>query len=401
LNFCVLEARDRPGGRVHSKQESGFAVDLGAQWIGPGQKRMYALAEEFGLKTAPTHHKGKSVLQTENAVKTFRGAIPPLGLAGTLDAIQLSLRVTWLSRKSAIASPKLAAMRAADWINQKSYTKSGRDFWNFILTAGTCIGAEAFSTAELFAQIRSLGGLSKLETAEIDYFPGGAQNVGLKLAEGLSSKIKYEMPVSAITVEEDGGPVTIAVLHEKIQCRRVIVALPPQLYPKISLPSVDFKPAEVVTGIVTKNILVFEKPWWRESGFSGLSYSVKSPVGVTFDTSPDDSGPGVLIALAGGPQAKAFGELTEAERRKECEYHITNLFGDGPKATGFFTKNWTREPWSLGGYASRQKFSGRDLALNSGPVYFAGTEVSTEWRSYMEGALAAGEQAVTALRAGL
>ncbi|MCB0964940.1 MAG: FAD-dependent oxidoreductase, partial [Acidimicrobiales bacterium] len=51
----VLEARDRVGGRT----EGGFTVDdtpieLGGQWIGPTQTRMYELVDELGLETFPT-----------------------------------------------------------------------------------------------------------------------------------------------------------------------------------------------------------------------------------------------------------------------------------------------------------------------------------------------------------
>ena len=35
----VVEARDRIGGRVRTEDVQGTRVDLGAQWIGPDQKR--------------------------------------------------------------------------------------------------------------------------------------------------------------------------------------------------------------------------------------------------------------------------------------------------------------------------------------------------------------------------
>ncbi|MEU1394605.1 FAD-dependent oxidoreductase [Micromonospora zamorensis] len=48
----VLEARDRVGGRVLTRWLPELTqVDLGAQWIGPTQDRMYALVAEHGLAT--------------------------------------------------------------------------------------------------------------------------------------------------------------------------------------------------------------------------------------------------------------------------------------------------------------------------------------------------------------
>ena len=50
-NVCVVEARDRVGGRTATVQlADGTAVDLGGQWLGPTQDRMYALCRRFGYR---------------------------------------------------------------------------------------------------------------------------------------------------------------------------------------------------------------------------------------------------------------------------------------------------------------------------------------------------------------
>src|SRR5271167_1104524 len=47
-SVAVLEGRDRVGGRAYSEPvKSGGWVDMGAQWIGPDQDRVLALADEF------------------------------------------------------------------------------------------------------------------------------------------------------------------------------------------------------------------------------------------------------------------------------------------------------------------------------------------------------------------
>ena len=50
----VVEARARVGGRTHTTELHGTTVDVGGQWIGPGQPRMQALVEELGIQTFPT-----------------------------------------------------------------------------------------------------------------------------------------------------------------------------------------------------------------------------------------------------------------------------------------------------------------------------------------------------------
>ena len=52
----VLEARDRVGGRTEGgRLADGTPVELGGQWIGPTQDRMYELVEELGLEWFRTH----------------------------------------------------------------------------------------------------------------------------------------------------------------------------------------------------------------------------------------------------------------------------------------------------------------------------------------------------------
>jgi monoamine oxidase len=49
---CVVEARDRVGGRTLTHAyKGGGTFDLGGQWLGPKQKRINALVREFGLDT--------------------------------------------------------------------------------------------------------------------------------------------------------------------------------------------------------------------------------------------------------------------------------------------------------------------------------------------------------------
>jgi monoamine oxidase len=64
--------------------------------------------------------------------------------------------------------------------------------------------------------------------------------------------------------------------------------------------------------------------------------------------------------------------------------------------------DWSADPWSLGGYASRRPISGwsaaPDLFASSQRIHFAGSETASEWRSFMEGALQSAERAADAVQ---
>ena len=54
-NILLLEARDRGGGRIYTKWlDENIYVDLGGQWIGVTQNKMYALCKEYQAPTFAT-----------------------------------------------------------------------------------------------------------------------------------------------------------------------------------------------------------------------------------------------------------------------------------------------------------------------------------------------------------
>src|SRR5688500_18473981 len=94
LEVTVLEARDRVGGRVLSVElGDGAGVELGAQWIGPTQDRIAAVARELGVGTFPTHVAGRNVIRRDGRRRTYAGTIPRVGMAALLDLERLRRRL--------------------------------------------------------------------------------------------------------------------------------------------------------------------------------------------------------------------------------------------------------------------------------------------------------------------
>ena len=83
-SVVVLEARDRVGGKMHTVEVDGCAVDLGAHWVGPTQRRVLALAGEFGIEVEKQYLDGKHLLNLAGERRTYRGNLPllsPLAIA--------------------------------------------------------------------------------------------------------------------------------------------------------------------------------------------------------------------------------------------------------------------------------------------------------------------------------
>lgn len=67
-DYLLVEARERFGGRIHTRELAGLASDLGPAWFWPGQPRMAALAESFGLGVFEQFASGEVLMEDPNGV---------------------------------------------------------------------------------------------------------------------------------------------------------------------------------------------------------------------------------------------------------------------------------------------------------------------------------------------
>lgn len=71
ISCIVLEARDRVGGKTHSKPvlTGGSSTESGAAWINEHtQPRIYDLVQRFGLDTVTQYSQGTDILSDQSGV---------------------------------------------------------------------------------------------------------------------------------------------------------------------------------------------------------------------------------------------------------------------------------------------------------------------------------------------
>jgi monoamine oxidase len=163
----------------------------------------------------------------------------------------------------------------------------------------------------------------------------------------------------------------------------------------------------MMAGSIIRGITVYDEPFWRADGLSGMSAAPGSPISVSIDQSPRSGTPGILSSYAFGPQALAMATLMPAERRDIWLRALAERFG--PKAlspAGYLETDWTAEPWSLGGMIGVfapgvLTISGHTLRQPVGRISWAGTERATAMHGLIEGAVRSGEHAADAVLAAL
>jgi monoamine oxidase len=188
----------------------------------------------------------------------------------------------------------------------------------------------------------------------------------------------------------------------ELEADHVVVTLPPSLAGRLeyapALPSWrDQLTQRLPAGSVIKCFAVYDEPFWRAEGLNGQAISDRGPVKVTFDNSPPDGSPGVLLGFVEGREARLAARLTDAERRAAVLDSFCRFFG--PRAADpvqFVERDWMAEEFTRGCYGAHFTTGvwtsyGQAWREPVGRIHWAGAECSPEWNGYMEGAVRSGE----------
>ena len=414
--MVVLEARDRVGGKMHTAEVGGVPVDLGAHWVGPTQRRVLALAEEFGIEVEKQFLDGKRLLTLDGERHEYTGIAPlvsPLGIvesAISVARIEVRRRLVrrddpWRSR----GASQLDSYTLAHWM-EGLHSRAARATYE--LTARTVFGAEPSELSFLYFlwYAQAAGGIMALTDfeggAQDAHLHGGSQQLCLRIADELGDAVMLESPVTAI--KHDAKGVSIKVGRRRIRAASVIVAVSPAIAARIEFepslpPAREALAQRMPMGAYMKAIAVYERAWWRDRGLSGLAFADRGPVQMIVDVGPRSGEPGVLAGFVTGAPAREMGAL-EADARREAVLGAMAAAlapeAASPEAYRDFT--WHDERWSRGGPVGLMgpgTLTGLGPVLREpiGPIHWAGTDTATEWNGYMEGAIQAGERAAAEL----
>jgi monoamine oxidase len=410
-SVVVVEARDRVGGRVLNEDiGGGNVVEVGAQWIGPTQDRLAALAGELGIETFPTYGDGQNVIEYGGRLRRYRGTIPRINPLVLLDVERAQRRLNRLARRVPLDAPweapdaaALDGQTAATWMRRNLATKTGRMLLELGIEAVWAAQPEDMSLLHVLFYIHSAGSLEMLfDTdggAQQDRFVGGSQRIPLRMAEQLDQLV-LGAPVRTIRRGEHG--VTVEADGAVVRARRAIVAIAPTLAGRIAYdPPLsgyrDQLTQRMPLGTVAKCMAIYDEPFWRADGLSGQGTSDTGPVKLSFDNSPPSGRPGVLLGFLEGRQARELGRLPASERRAAVVDCFARMFGPrAAKPAGYVEQLWAEEEWSRGCYGCHMPTGawtayGPALREPIGPLHWAGAEYATVWNGYMDGAVRSGE----------
>ena len=427
-SVIVVEAAPEPGGRVRAHHlPDGDESESGGTFVGPTQTHIIGLAKSHGIGTFPTFVDGQNVYVDPDGERTTYDDTGPTGTAPPDPLIlpELAAVVAQLDEMS-LDVPVDAPWEAPrvreyerktleEWIHDNTSSERFRA----LVPAATrpIFGAEPREISLLFTlfYIAASGDETHVGTFERNFNTrDGAQEQRLigtssALVRSLTAnlgqrRLILNAPVRRIV--QGRSIVRVETDDLVLRGKRVIVALPPTLAGRIEydppMPMErDQLTQRVGQGALTKVAAAYDRPFWRDRGLNGTAVAT-SPgtlVNATFDDTPQDGGPGVVFGFVGGDNARRYSMMTEADRRAKVLDEFATYFGDEARnPIEFFDTRWPEERWIRGGpvgiHTPGTLFAyGPWLRRPVGRIHWAGTETSTYWNGYMDGAVRSGERA--------
>jgi monoamine oxidase len=419
-SVVVLEARDRVGGRTHDHRIAGHkVVELGGQWAGPGQDKVLGLAKEMGIKTFETYSKGENLMYRNGKLTRWSGDVPPVNPA---SLVELEVMITRLNSMAAqVGDRPWKAPNAQQWDSETIETWTGANAhtadarWLIQLVIEGVYGAEAneVSLLDLLSTIHSVGGdvFTLVGDAQSIRFVGGTQQLSKRLARKLGDRVVLKSPVESIR-RSRGRFLVVTRRGRRWRSRRVLVAVPPPLVDRIAfhpplLPSHAQLAQRQPMGTAIKCNAVYDEPFWRRQGLNGFAISDTGPVKITYDNSPPDGKPGVLVGFFEGDAGSDFYDKSRRVRRRAALESFARYFG--PRARHprrYLELVWAAEPFTRGAYGSYNPPGvitsiGHVAGRTVDGIHFAASELTPKWIGYMDGAIRSGERAAVEISTAL
>jgi putrescine oxidase len=420
LSVAVLEARDRVGGRTWTDTVDGAMLEIGGQWVSPDQTELLALLDELGLKTYSRYRDGKSVYIGADGKRTlYTGDSFPVSettaaemdkLTALLDSLAAEIGPTepWAHPKAR----ELDTISFHHWLRQNSPDEEARNNIGLFIAGGMLTKpAHAFSALQAVLMAASAGSFTHLTDEDFildKRVIGGMQQVSLLIAEELGDDVVLDSPVRTInwraaTPGDNTGGHTVTAVSERatVNARFVIMAVPPNLYSRVSFnPPLPRRQHQMhqhqSLGLVIKVHAVYSSPFWREDGLSGTCFGAGALVQEVYDNTNHEDARGTLVGFVSDEKADAMFELSAEDRRRAILESIAGFLGDKAlEPEVYYESDWGAEEWTRGAYAASYDLGGlhrygKDQHAPVGPIYWSCSDLAAEGYQHVDGAVRMG-----------
>ncbi len=415
----LIEARDRPGGRVSSVPQAlgtGITAEMGGEAFDSDHATSLTLAEALGLPIVDLWSVAPQAPGTvfwsgqygDSAVLTAEFSARLRARSSDLQVVQQFIATARVTRESAA----LDALSISAYLAEIGASPELQDFVGLAYTIKYGLDAAQQSCLNLLCFFRHQQDCEALfgYGDERFYIRGGNSQLPEALAAEVADCLHLATPLAALVETAEGNYRATFGQGEAVTEQvydRVVLTLPFTVLRHIPLRvSLSTRKRRVIEQLGTnqaiKLITAYRGKPWRSHPSNGSVYT-DLPLQHSWEASDsvfaeDD---GLLVAYAGGQagQNLAHMDLTVATQTTRDQLDrvwpgvaAAGLPGDGLRSA------WATDPYSLGGYTCYRvgewsAFLGSE-APREGNLFFAGEHCSQVYQGYMEGACETAEQVV-------
>ena len=401
-DVLVLEARERPGGRVEQTLlEDGRPVQFGGEVVAEWMHAYLELVGELGLTLEPSYtavglppawlaHEGLTV-----------GPWPGwMDEEDVRDHARVEAEFAALSRSVDPADPwshpdaaRLDSTSLGDWL-RASGARPG--VIRYLDHMHRSLSIDSVERTSLLGQLRkeaAAGGHGFYDESHWEHLrvAEGSATVALSMAEALGERLRLGAPVRAIEVASSGCAVSLAD-GERVEAEAVVSALPVGPLRDIEVSGVSAERLRSLHrqrhAIAFKTVVAYPDSFWKVGG--ATTDGVWASVWIQRD--------GVLSALTPPDRVGPFLATSPVQRREEFLATVARMMGDEALEPILHAERlWGVEPYTQGYITSWRP--GDVMAVgplhgtHEPPFYVCGSD---QWvAGYMEGAVRTGRDAAS------
>lgn len=397
IDFVVLEARNRIGGRVFSHTIDAaekLVIELGGEWVGKSHERMIGFCKEFNLALSDNYMNSRLI---------YKGEFFDKGKWGFSEA--------W--------EKKFEQMKA----DYRKLTDAGAkkldkiDYWRYLVNNG-CDGKdlelkELLDSTDFGESLRHVSAYAAIgeyaesnSTNEMDLkIIGGNDQLAHAFKRVIGEdKIKLQHKVQKI---EQGAKVKVTCAGGQVFDGDYIICT----IPTFSAKQINWQPAlpadvrmamnELQYARINKNASLYSERFWKDESFDLVT---DQPGHYFYHATKDQpSKKGVLISYSIGDKAPVIKAQSDGWKADMMNTNLKPAFGDTKqyleKQVDYY---WGDDEFSKGAYALYgvgQWFGVLPVLQKSFMrTHFAGEHLSDAWQGFMEGAIETGEAAAEKIK---
>jgi len=411
-DVLVLEARERPGGRVDQlTSPDGRVIQLGGEVIANFHTSYLELVGELGLTVTEAFPSFPGELTWALCDGTHVGDVAPwlspteLGAwrAAEQQFCALARTVDPDDPWSHPDAERLDRVSIGEFLRDNAVPAEGIRM-SEVMHLG--LAADSVWRTSLLGELRKAAvagatGFYDEDVWETHGVAEGSASVARRMADELRERIRYDAPAAAITVATPSCTVTLAG-GEQIECSAVVSALPAGPLRDISIRGLSRERLDSLHSlrhsVAIKLVLAWEDSWWLELGRDGFVRSERD-IGCSWPQLE----PGVLSVLIPPDRVGPYLATAPEQRRAEVADLLCEVLGrPGHMPQLIEERLYAVDPWTQGyitgwrpGDVTRV---GPLHATHEPPFYVCGSDF---WVcGYMEGAVRTGRGAAKALLGG-